>query len=724
MSRSWVLTLAVGLAVYLPACGGLRARHELSALEAQGKPLPLRRVRLYASGVGYFERRGVLEGESDVLPVPASHLDDALKSLVLLSPGSALDSISFASRISPAVARARAGLPAEEDEPLSYDRLLVSLRGERVEVSARKSTVRGRVLEVVAVGSEHPTYVHPNAKAKEGEEPEVLHVLLLAESGELLRFDSHELGYVRPLDPTVRERLEAALSAQRSLRSSRHQALFLGARKHEPLALGYLAETAVWRPSYRLVLEHPKQRDASQLQAWALVHNDSEEPWRDVQVEVANGQPDSFLFPLSAPRYDRRELVTPESELSSVPQLSTTTPDAMWGDFSEYEGETLHSIGGAEGLGLGGIGTVGHGSGGGGGEGRMRSGHATRAPEPDKDSALIQLGDLSLAAPEDPVKSKALSVFPLPHAIDLPPHHSAMVPFIDAPIATRALAWFASFGSEAERAIMLRNDTVNTLAAGPVSVFGGGGFLGEAELDLVKPGQRRFARIGRDPEIEMNVLSDDAQSQDQRLSLGHDQLLVHFLRTTHTRFRLHSRGERTREVYVSLAVIKNASVSGCDRLDYDRETKSAFAVFDLRAGETRKVELVSREGVVRALPAHAMRSDELTRLAALPGIPEGERALARAGVEGARALEQARERQGELEAETELLREDVTRLREHLGSLAQSEAGAAQDQLVKRILEREEQLKNLKAQARALVLEIGRKEQALGALFASAQNPL
>ena len=44
--------------------------------------MPLTRVRLYASGVGYFERRGRLHGEGDGLPVPASHLDDALKTLV------------------------------------------------------------------------------------------------------------------------------------------------------------------------------------------------------------------------------------------------------------------------------------------------------------------------------------------------------------------------------------------------------------------------------------------------------------------------------------------------------------------------------------------------------------------------------------------------------------------------------------------------------------------
>lgn len=147
----------------MPACSGLLLRPNEAAQAREGHTLPLKRVRLYASGVGYFERRGRLEGEADVLPVPSSHLDDALKSLVLLTPGAGLESISFASRLSPAVARARAGLPAEEAQVLSHDRLLVSLRGERVEVRAHGERVRvrgrGRVVEVVAVGPSHPSYV-------------------------------------------------------------------------------------------------------------------------------------------------------------------------------------------------------------------------------------------------------------------------------------------------------------------------------------------------------------------------------------------------------------------------------------------------------------------------------------------------------------------------------------------------------------------------------------
>ena len=74
--------------------------------------LPLKRVRLYESGVGYFERTGALGQGAVALPVPASHLDDALKTLVVFS-GDGRSRVSggeFASSVTRGVARALAGL--------------------------------------------------------------------------------------------------------------------------------------------------------------------------------------------------------------------------------------------------------------------------------------------------------------------------------------------------------------------------------------------------------------------------------------------------------------------------------------------------------------------------------------------------------------------------------------------------------------------------------------
>ena len=113
-----------------------------------GAVLPLRTLRLYETGVGYFERSGKVPARADAgLPVPAGHLDDALKTLVVLSPDgkTRVDGIEFGSSLSHGMARAMAGLPLEDGDVVGYETLLMSLKGSRVELRTPKETPRGRL---------------------------------------------------------------------------------------------------------------------------------------------------------------------------------------------------------------------------------------------------------------------------------------------------------------------------------------------------------------------------------------------------------------------------------------------------------------------------------------------------------------------------------------------------------------------------------------------------
>ena len=66
--------------------------------------LPLHTLRLYETGIGYFERAGSVSGDDTGLPLPAGHLDDALKTLVIYSQDKTLASMACPSR--PASAKA------------------------------------------------------------------------------------------------------------------------------------------------------------------------------------------------------------------------------------------------------------------------------------------------------------------------------------------------------------------------------------------------------------------------------------------------------------------------------------------------------------------------------------------------------------------------------------------------------------------------------------------
>src|SRR5579872_6110022 len=104
MTSPTAVLAGVGLAALVCACS--------PATTAPAPPiLPLRTLRLYETGVGYFERSGRV-GAPTSLPVPAGHLDDALETLVVLGQDgkSTVRGIEFGSSISRGMARALAGL--------------------------------------------------------------------------------------------------------------------------------------------------------------------------------------------------------------------------------------------------------------------------------------------------------------------------------------------------------------------------------------------------------------------------------------------------------------------------------------------------------------------------------------------------------------------------------------------------------------------------------------
>lgn len=290
--------------------------------------------------MGYFERSGDAGGlASTSLPVPAGHLDDALKSLVVLGGGAGgrVTGLSFASSVTRATARARAGLPTDGDQPITLRDLLVSMKGERVALSrvgprpsAKQSTV-GRVIEV----TEELEDDEGNREARKPEqaprETKRLAVTVLTDQGEVTRLPAKDILDVRPLDPAFARRLDAALDAlgARNAQNARH--LELVGDPRGPVTFGYIAEAPIWRATYRLV-GTPTAKGGVRLQGWALVHNDTEEPWRGVRLELVNGQPDSFLFPLAAPRYARRALGHPDGDLATLPQLQGTTAPSTLDD--------------------------------------------------------------------------------------------------------------------------------------------------------------------------------------------------------------------------------------------------------------------------------------------------------------------------------------------------------------------------------------------------------
>jgi hypothetical protein len=104
----------------------------------------------------------------------------------------------------------------------------------------------------------------------------------------------------------------------------REVVLRLDGKEHD-LVIGYVAETPLWRPSYRLVVNEKGQAD---LQAWGIVQNLSGEDWNDVELALVAGAPIAFESTLGDPIIPRRPIVTDTGEvIVSVPEAVTSLQD-------------------------------------------------------------------------------------------------------------------------------------------------------------------------------------------------------------------------------------------------------------------------------------------------------------------------------------------------------------------------------------------------------------
>lgn len=131
-----------------------------------------------------------------------------------------------------------------------------------------------------------------------------------------LRLRSHEVGDVLKSMVVIdqHDQRQRAVSAAipmsdgksgRGDNDSTHLDLLLGARGRHELTIAYAAPTPVWKPSYRVVLPDA-QAPGGLLQAWAIVHNASGEPWQRVELVLATGAPLSFALDLQRAEFAAR----------------------------------------------------------------------------------------------------------------------------------------------------------------------------------------------------------------------------------------------------------------------------------------------------------------------------------------------------------------------------------------------------------------------------------
>jgi uncharacterized membrane protein YgcG len=450
--------------------------------------LRLRRVVLFTSGVGFFEHRGNVDGNAKVdLKFNVADINDLLKSMVLEDQGGGrISTITYGSR-DPITKTLKTFSVDLTREPSMAD-LLRQVRGEQVLVEL-PNPVTGKILGIE----------QRQQRLGKDEVIDVEMLNLLTPTG-LRSIPLASISEFRLLNDKLNAELQDALAilTQVHSRDKKNVTLeFLGDGQR-PVRVGYIQEAPLWKTSYRLVL---KDDGPPLLQGWAIVENTTEHEWQDVGLTLVNGRPISFIMDLYQPLYVARPVVAPETFASLRPQTHGQ-------DLGAREEEFLRA-GAAkeEGFGSRGTGTRGGMGGMGGGMGGMGGGSFGGGPPAKRreEKPIDPSAGVQRAAQGDAIGE--LFRYQIDEPVTLARQQSAMLPIVNDSVQGEKLSLYnASVQAKHPlSAVQLVNSTELHLMQGPITVFDGGEYAGDARIEDLAPGSRRLITYALDLDTEVAV---------------------------------------------------------------------------------------------------------------------------------------------------------------------------------------------------------------------------
>ncbi len=460
----------------------LLAAFAFSALAAD---IPIREVILYKSGVGYFERGGVLRpGESARLDFKASDMNDVLKSLTISGQnGGKITGLRYDS--SEPLDQKLAAFPFKIDGQASLALFLDQMKGARVELKYGPETIAGTVVSGRVVKADD-------------KQPEREQLVALLDSGELRTLDLAASSSIRFADPKLQTQLRDYLTVVNQSRSTDKRSIYIDSSdaKERQIDASYMIPSPVWKSSYRLIFA---DKGEPTLEGWAIIDNTTGEDWTNVRLAVVSGRPVSFISNLYEPKYVTRQTVELPEDLAANPVV--------------YGGALQESV------------SV---------NGAPFPGPALKARAPN---FMASAGAATLGSGNAPLNGRttesliALNVasgdlgelfeYRFSTPVTVKKDESTMLPFLQQPIGARKLLIYSeSYGEHPMNAAELNNSTAKTLDGGPITVFDAGSYAGEALMTTLKAGDKRLISYSVDLGTRVTTQFDSSREITREIHIN------------------------------------------------------------------------------------------------------------------------------------------------------------------------------------------------------------
>ncbi|MDP9152332.1 MAG: DUF4139 domain-containing protein [Myxococcota bacterium] len=341
--------------------------------------------------------------------------------------------------------------------------------------------------------------------------------------------------------------------------------LSLDGKEHD-LQVGYVAESPVWKPSYRLVVHSEGDAD---LQAWGIVENLSGEDWKDVKLSLIAAAPLAFRAQLGTPVIPSRPNVTDEGEvIAAVPRGETSLRQEPPGTAPQPLPENKAPPSPSDGPAAVAV------------DRRLGSPKKsavapTRAapsapPAPTAPpfpgaidgNGMVSASAVAVSPPRSLRSLAAIAVeggatrYDLPLPVTIPDRSATMVMLLSRHVPGGALYLFApdsgvpDSASHPFRVARFTNGADGALERGPIAVFEGGAFLGQGIVDPLPPGATATVPFA----LERGLAVDQERKLDEQgervAKIENGELTVERDRVMQTKYRVRNGGDQLAKLLV------------------------------------------------------------------------------------------------------------------------------------------------------------------------------
>jgi len=594
MTSKWLLLAPVAGAVGLGVGLGVGADKLVSAapeaVKQDVKPavtLPITRVVLFNSGVGYFSRSGEVTDDARVdLSFQETDINDLLKSMILEDFGKGrIAAVSYDSR--EPISRTLSSFAVNLNGQPSFAQIVGQMRGERIEVVTTPGAANqpGKLSGVI-VGVE-------TQKVPAGTTTVDAQILNMWCAEGLRAVKLSEVQQLRFSNPIIENEFRRALDTLALTHDSQKKAVSLhfagdGARK---VQVGYVVEAPIWKTSYRMVLA---DKEKPYLQGWAMVENPTDEDWGGVKMALVSGRPISFKMDLYNPLYINRPTVEPEL-------FASLRPVTYRGGFAQDPQADGVALGGPAKESMqkarsGAMPPAAPGFGGAGG-GRMQLAESQdRSIDAKKFAADVgrELGNrINTNTVGNAATAGALGDFfqyTIDHPVTLGRQKSAMLPIVGKEVEGQKVSIYNQNVQKTHPLLGMKfkNTSGAHLNQGPITVFEGSVYAGDTRVLDVQPNEERLVSYAIDLGTEVDPQTGAGTQKITKVKAVRGIIHTTTKFTEEKKYRIINRSQTDRSLLIEHANRTNQQFKLVDTDKPQEDTPDVYRFMTaVKAGETK-----------------------------------------------------------------------------------------------------------------------------------------